>query len=132
MLLTEKITAKLVKEGVSDAVTAGSKVRAAVVNPTPAQLATAEKLGVDPRWVKSDGSPDWPTKANNGFDGGLMGRRRLLNFSPARRLIDMVAALMRKVILLIKGNLLRRKTCHLNNVLCLTLVLNHHIKSMKL
>ena len=48
VLLTEKITAKLVKEGVSDAVTAGSKVRAAAVNPTPAQLATAEKLGVDP------------------------------------------------------------------------------------
>ncbi|MGL5524190.1 MAG: hypothetical protein ACRDCY_10235 [Aeromonas veronii] len=22
------------------------------------------------RWGKSDGSPDWPTKANNGFDGG--------------------------------------------------------------
>lgn len=68
-LLTEKITAKLVKEGVGEAVTAGSKVRAAVVNPTPAQLATAEKLGVDPRWVKADGSPDWSTKANNGFDG---------------------------------------------------------------
>lgn len=83
-LLTEKITAKLVKEGVGEAVTAGSKVRAAVVNPTPAQLATAEKLGVDPRWVKSDGSPDWPTKANNGFDGGFDGPPKVAELQPGQ------------------------------------------------
>ncbi|MGN5289122.1 two-partner secretion domain-containing protein [Aeromonas sp. 11P] len=83
-LLTEKITAKLVKEGVAEAVTAGSKVRAAVVNPTPAQLATAEKLGVDPRWVKADGSPDWPTKANNGFDGGFDGPPKVTELQPGQ------------------------------------------------
>jgi filamentous hemagglutinin len=30
-------------------------------------LASARDLGVDPRWVRSDGGIDWPS--NNGFDG---------------------------------------------------------------
>ena len=42
-------------------------VRPPAVNPTSTQLAAAERLGVDPRWVKADGSPDWPP--NYGFDG---------------------------------------------------------------
>lgn len=41
--------------------------RPPVVNPTTEQLASAERLGVDPRWVKADGSVDWPP--NYGFDG---------------------------------------------------------------
>ncbi|WP_257154482.1 hemagglutinin repeat-containing protein [Pseudomonas sp. ICMP 8385] len=69
----------------SPEVALGAKgVRAPVVNPTPAQVATAEKLGVDPRWVKSDGSPDWPTKANNGFDGGFDGPPRVAELQPGQ------------------------------------------------
>jgi len=45
--------------------------RPPAVNPSLAQLVTAEKLGVDPRWVKSDGTVDWPTRENSGFDGGF-------------------------------------------------------------
>ncbi|WP_243391188.1 TNT domain-containing protein [Xanthomonas prunicola] len=45
--------------------------RGPIANPTAAQAATAEKLKVDPRWVKPDGSPDWPTKENNGFADGF-------------------------------------------------------------
>lgn len=30
-------------------------------------MASAERLGVDPRWVRADGSIDWPP--NYGFDG---------------------------------------------------------------
>ncbi|WP_228849557.1 TNT domain-containing protein [Halocynthiibacter styelae] len=41
-------------------------VRPPAVNPTSTQIAVAERLGVDPRWVKADGSPDWPP--NYGFD----------------------------------------------------------------
>ena len=41
--------------------------RPPAVNPTTEQLASAERLGVDPRWVKPDGTIDWPP--NNGFDG---------------------------------------------------------------
>jgi filamentous hemagglutinin len=57
-------------------------VREPVANPTPAQVATADKLGVDPRWVKPDGSPDWPTKANNGFDGGFNGPPTITALQP--------------------------------------------------
>jgi filamentous hemagglutinin len=56
--------------------------RGPVANPTPAQVATADKLGVDPRWVKPDGSPDWPTKANNGFDGGFNGPPTITELQP--------------------------------------------------
>ncbi|WP_217353849.1 two-partner secretion domain-containing protein [Ruegeria arenilitoris] len=41
--------------------------RAPVANPTAAQIASAEKLGVDTRWVKSNGEIDWPP--NYGFEG---------------------------------------------------------------
>lgn len=41
--------------------------RPPVTNPTSQQLAAANDLGVDPRWVKADGSIDWPP--NNGFVG---------------------------------------------------------------
>lgn len=42
-------------------------LRPPVTNPTVQQLASARDLGVDPRWVRSDGRIDWPP--NNGFDG---------------------------------------------------------------
>ncbi|KAA6169697.1 DUF4237 domain-containing protein [Pseudomonas marginalis] len=41
-------------------------------------------MGVDPRWVKSDGSPDWPTKANNGFDGGFDGPPKVAELQPGQ------------------------------------------------
>jgi hypothetical protein len=47
---------------------------------TPAQV--GEKLGVDPRWVKLDGSPNWPTKANNGFDSGFDGPPTITELQP--------------------------------------------------
>lgn len=56
--------------------------REPVANPTSAQVTTADKLGVDPRWVKPDGSPDWPTKANNGFDGGFNGPPTITELQP--------------------------------------------------
>ncbi|MTI09937.1 hemagglutinin repeat-containing protein [Curvivirga aplysinae] len=58
--------------------------RPPVNNPTAAQVATAEKLGVDPRWVKSDGTPDWPTKANSGFDGGFDGPPTIKELQPGQ------------------------------------------------
>ncbi|KZL12453.1 hypothetical protein PsAD26_02526 [Pseudovibrio sp. Ad26] len=41
--------------------------RTPVTHPTSSQLASAEKLGIDPRWVKPNGEVDWPP--NYGFDG---------------------------------------------------------------
>ena len=35
---------------------------------TPEQLATAVKLGIDPKWVKPTGAVDWPKR--NGFENG--------------------------------------------------------------
>ena len=46
---------------------AGGATRPPVGNPTQEQLSTATSLGVDPRWVNSDGSIDWPP--NGGFAG---------------------------------------------------------------
>jgi len=67
------------------AASAKGGVRDPVLNPTPAQVSTAETLGVDPRWVKPDGSPDWPTKANNGFDGGFDGPPTITELQPGHR-----------------------------------------------
>jgi filamentous hemagglutinin len=53
--------------------TSKGALRGPALNPTAEQIAAAEKLGVDPRWIKPDGSVDWPTKANNGFDYGFNG-----------------------------------------------------------
>jgi filamentous hemagglutinin len=53
--------------------TSKGALRGPALNPTVEQIAAAEKLGVDPRWIKPDGSVDWPTKANNGFDYGFNG-----------------------------------------------------------
>lgn len=42
------------------------------VKPTEAQLKTAKKEGLDPKWVNEDGSIKWPTEKDgykNGFDG---------------------------------------------------------------
>lgn len=46
---------------------ANGATRPPAINPTPQQLASAERLGVDPRWVKANGEIDWP--ANHGFSG---------------------------------------------------------------
>ena len=39
--------------------------RPAVLNPTKAQLETAGRTGLDPKWIKPNGDIDWPP--NNGF-----------------------------------------------------------------
>ncbi|MCZ7932225.1 hemagglutinin repeat-containing protein [Agrobacterium leguminum] len=44
---------------------ANGATRPPAINPTPQQLASAERLGVDPRWVKANGEIDWPK--NHGF-----------------------------------------------------------------
>lgn len=44
---------------------ANAATRPPAINPTPQQLASAERLGVDPRWVKANGEIDWPK--NHGF-----------------------------------------------------------------
>ncbi|WOI35372.1 glycohydrolase toxin TNT-related protein (plasmid) [Tritonibacter scottomollicae] len=41
--------------------------RPRVTQPSPQQIATANDLGIDPRWINADGSIDWPP--NDGFDG---------------------------------------------------------------
>ncbi len=56
--------------------------RGPIANPTAAQAATAEKLKVDPRWVKPDGSPDWPTKENNGFADGFDAAPKVIELGP--------------------------------------------------
>lgn len=73
-----KTTAIIVEGGTKNA------DREPVTNTTPAQVATAQKLGVDPRWVKPDGSPDWPTKANNGFDGGFAEQPIVIELKPGQ------------------------------------------------
>lgn len=70
------------KPGKTEATGVKGGGREPVANPTSAQVATADKLGVDPRWVKPDGSPDWPTKANNGFDGGFNGPPTITELQP--------------------------------------------------
>jgi len=63
--------------GVGESVAGGARIlswvpganrtRLPVANPTAQQLASARDLGVDARWVRADGSIDWPP--NNGFEG---------------------------------------------------------------
>jgi len=49
-------------------------------NPTAKQFAGAEKLGVDPKWVKPDGSIDWPP--NDGFASNI---RTPVELQPGQR-----------------------------------------------
>ena len=56
-----------IRRTTTDAGAANNGLRPTAVNPTSSQIAAAERLGVDPSWVKADGSVDWPT--NYGFDG---------------------------------------------------------------
>ncbi|QBH02161.1 DUF4237 domain-containing protein [Xanthomonas oryzae] len=56
--------------------------RPPVSSPTQSQIATAQKFGVDPRWVKSDGTIDWPTKENSGFDDGFDAPPKIIDLRP--------------------------------------------------
>nr|WP_242628780.1 hemagglutinin repeat-containing protein [Xanthomonas oryzae] len=56
--------------------------RPPVSNPKQSQIATAQKVGVDARWVKSDGTIDWPTKENSGFDDGFDAPPKIIDLRP--------------------------------------------------
>ena len=58
----------------------GTNGRPPVTNPTAQQVEAANDLGVDARWVRADGSPDWPP--NNGFAG----TPEVVNLQPGARI----------------------------------------------
>jgi hypothetical protein len=64
---------------------ATNNVRPPVPNPTAQQLAKADELGVDARWIKPNGSIDWPTAQNNRFDDGFDGPPAITELQPGAR-----------------------------------------------
>ncbi|MBB3827338.1 filamentous hemagglutinin [Xanthomonas arboricola] len=92
--------------------------RGAVTNPTAAQAATAEKLRVDPRWVKPDGSPDWPTKENNGFADGFDAVPKVIELGPGETFDRFGGRFDEYGNFTDRGTLLRRRMCRLISVHC--------------
>ncbi|MDR6671022.1 hypothetical protein J2X71_007313 [Rhizobium sp. 1399] len=66
-VLSAAVTQKVVQAAAAQGEANGA-IRPPAVNPTPQQLASAERLGVDPRWIKPNGEILWPP--NDGFSGG--------------------------------------------------------------
>lgn len=64
---------------------AANRIPPAATNPTLRQLDRANELGVDPRWVNSDGSIIWPTKQSSGFDGGFHSPPTITEIQPGTR-----------------------------------------------